>query len=547
MRDLSAAGRSGKVIQGRAFGAASTAAASSTSRNRFRALVVSAGLCSLPAASCSQNSHLAAASSADIACTFAGTTMNDAAKKDKLCKKLIGHEEGDDADDNRSDNDDPWSKIGGGAINEKKRRGIPPGNGEQSDTINDSSQDADSDSSTVAFNPRVHKTHLWHALEGLDRYPNYLSRWNNVEDMNRLEEALKERLSLVQQQRHDILQRRDQIQRIVQELVASSSNDKESLEGLDTTTTTCSSWKWLIEGPTSWQQVQDHILDARICQAIFQSKTFRPSSETASPSFADVPTMAAPPTLAQVLSGNVAVELDASLLQTVMEEEMYDVYSLPLLSPAFCQQVREYIQAFTKLAQERAPASELNNAIVLRPVDLDTVGLQWINDLLFHLIVRPISRHLFLKTEAWKDLDWRQGYIAAYAARPATDKPRERLVTHTDDAEVTLNVCLGEPDYVGGHVEFRNLRGTSTATNGQEEGQLLGTVERPNVGTALLHAGRHFHTVTRVESGNRFALIVWSRSWQGVRAQQCPCCWLNRRPGSVLQETNDCVCGPRWN
>jgi hypothetical protein len=234
------------------------------------------------------------------------------------------------------------------------------------------------------------------------------------------------------------------------------------------------------------------------------------------------------------------------------------VYSLPLLSPAFCQQVREYIQAFTKLAQERAPPdegvhsdllvrNEWNNSIGLRrPIDLDTVGLQWINDLLFHLIMRPISRHLFLKTETWKDLDWRQGYIAAYAARPSTDKPRERLVTHTDDSEVTLNVCLGEPDHVGGHVEFRNLRGAASK-DGNEGQELLGTVERPNVGRALLHAGRHFHTVTRVESGNRFALIVWARSWQGVRAQQCPCCWLNRRPGSVLQETNDCVCGARWN
>lgn len=524
------------------------AVASYTRSNRF--LAIATGLCLLPAttATCSQYPFLAASTIA----TATTTTMNDTDKKELQKSRVSSyskdnmpcdknnHEEDniDNHNDDYEGDDDPWSKIGGGAINEKKRRFPPVGAvaATKDDTTTTTTSSEQSDISHY-FDPTVHKAHLWHALEGLDRYPNYLSRWNNVEDMNRLEEALKERLAQVQQQRHDIMERRAQIQKLVQELVvasSSSSNDCEASELHDDT-----SWKWLVQGPTSWQQVQDRVLDARMSKAIFKSKMFQASSVMSSSS--------SPPTLAQVLSGNVAVELDAGMLQIVMEEEVYDVYSLPLLSPDFCHQVREYIKAFTKLAQERA-SPELN--IGLRPIDLDTVGLQWINDLLFHLVVRPISRHLFLKTETWKDLDWRQGYIAAYAARPSTDKPRERLVTHTDDSEVTLNVCLGEPDYVGGHVEFRNLRGAKMTTNSgleQEAGQLLGMVQRPNVGTALIHAGRHFHTVTRVESGNRFALIVWARSWQGVRAQQCPCCWLNRRPGSVQQEGNDCVCGTRWN
>ena len=73
-----------------------------------------------------------------------------------------------------------------------------------------------------------------------------------------------------------------------------------------------------------------------------------------------------------------------------------------------------------------------------------------------------------------------------------------------------------------------------------EEGQLLGDFQ-PQQGLALIHAGRHFHDVTQVTSGDRFAYIIWARSWGGIRSQKCPCCWLNRREGT------DCVCGSRWN
>ena len=189
-----------------------------------------------------------------------------------------------------------------------------------------------------------------------------------------------------------------------------------------------------------------------------------------------------------------------------------------------------------------------------RVIDLDTIGLGWITDLLFHMFIQPISRHLFATTEKLVDcggsaddvkcesdttpvLDWRQGYVAGYSADPAGSKgvTRHRLVSHTDDSEVTLNCCLGEETFEGGNVEFFGLRGTS------EEGQLVGKVHRPNVGTALLHSGRHLHAVSDVSSGDRYALIVWSRSWGRLRSKTCPCCWLNRSQDST------CICGKRWN
>lgn len=195
----------------------------------------------------------------------------------------------------------------------------------------------------------------------------------------------------------------------------------------------------------------------------------------------------------------------------------------------FCDKLKRFVQELSRIAQTDEFAH-----LQLGRTDLDTVGLSWINDLLFHLVVRPISRQLFRDTELeGGDLDYRHGYVVGYKARPTTTSPRERLVAHTDDSEVTLNVCIGD-EFEGGALNFRGLRGTADA------GQILGTFN-PKLGTALLHSGRHLHEVTHVTAGNRNMFIMWARSWSSTRANVCPCCWLNRR------QDNSCVCGSSWN
>ena len=130
-----------------------------------------------------------------------------------------------------------------------------------------------------------------------------------------------------------------------------------------------------------------------------------------------------------------------------------------------------------------------------RPIDMDMIGLSWLNNLIFHLIVRPLSRHLFKQTEGIKDdLDWRQGYIAGYSHSPTIDPKndnsigiqRSRLVPHTDDSEVTLNIGMGDTDFEGGELTFWGLR------NSYNEGKFNGQFQ-PIMGTALIHAGRHLH------------------------------------------------------
>ena len=398
-------------------------------------------------------------------------------------------------------NQDPDIIIGGGAINEKKR------------TFR---QGADAQGETVTCTPdsRVfrgtnNQAHLWHAMEGLDRYPNYLARWA-PEDMDELEQALVNRLAKVREQRQSAQSLRERISAIVEGMC-----EKEQ------------QWIDLLRSPDSWEELQQSgILDDRARNAIFRSKFFRSTVNYTIPS------------IQEVLDGKAKVELDAGYLENLIDEETFDVYSFPLLSDSFCDRIQAYTRRITQELEESQDPEFLSGARRMAR-NLDNVGLAWLNDLLFQLVVRPISRHLFQETEMGGeegDLDWRHGYITAYTTKPDVQKPRQRLVTHTDDSEVTLNVCIGDV-FEGGRLTFRGLRGTSQAG-------LVGGEYTPERGRALLHAGRQFHEVTDVTSGDRFALIMWTRSWGGIRSKTCPCCWLNRRQDNG---PSSCICGERWN
>jgi hypothetical protein len=394
--------------------------------------------------------------------------------------------------------EDPSLVVGGGAINEKKRQFLDA----QDDTLTRSCLTAADDAHKESqFDPMAHKSHLLHALEGLDRYPNYLSRMS-LEDTETLEQALQERLNLVRVQKQAVAKRRQGLDRLVANLVEQDPR-----------------WKALVQPPTTWDQVKSTILDPRMSKAIFRSQTFRKQKGSSSI-----------PSVQDVLTGTSKVALDAGYLQELMDEEMFDVYSFPLLSSEFCETVQSYVRAAMAILETDEEFADYSRGITK---DLDLLGLSWLNDLLFHLVLRPISRQLYQETETLGDLDWRQGYIAAYSASPSTTKPRRRLVPHTDDSEVTLNTNIGDV-FEGGLLEMRGLRGMADA------GDLYGEYQ-PQVGRALIHAGRHLHEVTPITSGDRFAYIMWARSWGGTRARTCPCCWLNRKTD------NSCICGPRWN
>ncbi|KAI2499731.1 procollagen-lysine 5-dioxygenase [Fragilaria crotonensis] len=94
--------------------------------------------------------------------------------------------------------------------------------------------------------------HLLHALEGLDRYPNYLNRWNE-RDMDELELSLQDQLEKVRQQRGTIRARRTAIMNLTESLMPIT-----------------------LQQPTSWEQVR-LILDPAFEKPSFSHGNFETS------------------------------------------------------------------------------------------------------------------------------------------------------------------------------------------------------------------------------------------------------------------------------
>lgn len=415
----------------------------------------------------------------------------------------------------------PPAQIGGGAINEKKRWfGRETEKASRSST-ND--RDHALGPGKTNFDPEHVSSHLLHALAGLDRYPNYLSRWNfDLKDVDRLEQALEEQLAKVRLQKQNILAKNEQL-RLIRDQVVNKMNDDDAKQDKGD-----SSSFDIFQLPSSWQEIKRYVLHPKASNAIFGSRQFRSVQKSSNP-----------PTVEQVLQGQVDIELDLHQLAEWLNEECFDVYSFPLLSKSFCKKIVQAMQCFTE--QSKFAETKLES-FGRNPVDLDSIGLSWVNDLIFHLVIRPLSRHLFSLTEKVEDLDWRQGYLAGYSIAPSEKKgaQRHRLVPHTDDSEVTLNVGMGNEDFQGGELVFWNLRGTPN------EGHYVGEFH-PKMGYAILHSGRHLHEVKQVTKGDRYAYIIWARSWKSLRRTTCPCCWLMRRQRLPNASNHRCMSEPQWN
>ena len=88
-------------------------------------------------------------------------------------------------------------------------------------------------------------------------------------------------------------------------------------------------------------------------------------------------------------------------------------------------------------------------------------GLDWVPDFMLGFVAKPIARELF-QGEGAESLDWVQTYMARYegGGDGGGGKGRGSLVEHTDDSEVTCNLCLsGEDDFDGGELCFGAARG----------------------------------------------------------------------------------------
>lgn len=218
------------------------------------------------------------------------------------------------------------ASIGGGAINEKPR------------LYQGQSNDGSSEyGGGGAWNPTDELSHMLHALVGLDRYPNYLGRFRDAKDIELLESALQSRLEDVRQQKSEILERRRGIRELVSVYL--------DVEGGPGRTSDLWSNHATFSHPKSWADLrgrnilQDQAFEVahRSISKVLATKRYKTKSrKNHKQKIGATEEKSASPTVEDVIMGKVHVDLDPSLLEDWISQEMFDVYSFPLFTEEVC-------------------------------------------------------------------------------------------------------------------------------------------------------------------------------------------------------------------
>lgn len=189
------------------------------------------------------------------------------------------------------------------------------------------------------------------------------------------------------------------------------------------------------------------------------------------------------------------------------------VFALPLLTPAHCARLRAELHRRERVARLAGSTLQRPNSMNRDGVMLDEVGFGALLDDLLARVGAPLGRALFAHVGG-ESLDHRHGFTVEYS--PARDRD---LSLHIDDAEVTLNLCLGDA-FEGGALAVVGHRCLAHADTPLLAGE--DAVVEHEVGTVLVHAGALRHHAEGVTDGHRVNLVVWCQSARFRRTNGAP-------------------------
>jgi hypothetical protein len=216
-----------------------------------------------------------------------------------------------------------------------------------------------------------------------------------------------------------------------------------------------------------------------------------------------------------------AIELNTrEALQQILYEEYPGIYSFDILKPDFCNQLLEEVMWFEAWCEKQQVTIHRPNSMNNYGAVLDDFGFDSFLNRLMTEYISPLSTLLF-NDVGGDSLDEHHGFVVEYKMGEDV-----ALDFHSDDSDVTLNVCLGR-EFTAGTIYFNGLlcrmcqqSSYSSSPLTQEQVEI-----EHKVGRALLHRGLHRHGANDITSGERYNLILWCRSNQYRRQDnsgECP-------------------------
>ncbi|KAG7480802.1 hypothetical protein MATL_G00060300 [Megalops atlanticus] len=182
------------------------------------------------------------------------------------------------------------------------------------------------------------------------------------------------------------------------------------------------------------------------------------------------------------------------------------VYRFPVFTKKFCDELIEELEHFEQSDAPKGRPNTMNNyGILLNELGFDEGFITPLRE----NYLRPVAALLYPDCGG-HCLDSHKAFVVKYAMNEDLD-----LSYHYDNAEVTLNVCLGK-EFTEGNLYFGDMRQVPLSDSECVE------VEH-HVAEGLLHRGQQMHGALRISSGQRWNLIVWMRASR-ERNRLCPMC-----------------------
>jgi hypothetical protein len=184
-------------------------------------------------------------------------------------------------------------------------------------------------------------------------------------------------------------------------------------------------------------------------------------------------------------------EADADL-RGIMQEESEGVFSFPIFSPKFCKMLMDEVDNYAASGLPKKRPNSMNNyGLILNEIGMANFFTQFQRQYLQRVasLIFPIHG---------ASLDNHHSFIVQY--KQGEDLG---LDMHIDDADVTLNVCLGR-EFTGAGLTFCGSFGHSLHRKKSLAYQHV-------VGRGILHLGTRRHGADDIATGERLNLIMWNR------------------------------------
>lgn len=178
-----------------------------------------------------------------------------------------------------------------------------------------------------------------------------------------------------------------------------------------------------------------------------------------------------------------------------------------LFSKAFLEDLLEELQHIEGSGIPRRRPNGMNRYGVI----LGNVGMEPALQGLVNAYLRPLAAMLFPELVGAQDAEEHYAFTVRYEASGDTE-----LAKHRDASVVTLNVCLGQPGWLGGELRFFESGGTGlyALPKGNNSAGSGNVAFRP--GLTLIHRGQHKHQAMPLLAGVRTNAIIWLMGRHGV-------------------------------